>query len=373
MTNRELERLFQDSSELDPRPELKQTILARAEQVDLPPARTNQQDNRARASARVLFSPKRWIPVAACFVAVCGLFAGFGWGVAAEDYRTVYIDVNPSVALHLNRFERVSGVEYLNEDAKEALDGVKLKGRRAEDALDAVIDACDASGYINETAEVYISAVTDNKTNTSELLDKLETRATERHERKYGVNTTQFTKEEQEKAKDLDMSPGKYCLISDVLEADPDYTVDDLRDKPMHELKELKDQGGHKGNGNGNEAGKHDGLGNENENQNGLHGNLGNEEQDGKHQDPANENQNGLHGNLGNEEQDGKHEGPVNESQNSKHEGLGNENQNGKHEGPANESQNSKHEGLGNKNENVEHEVPDPDNGLGFENQNGCK
>ena len=234
MTDKDFERLFKESEEITPRVDLKNEILAKAKQEMATTA--IQKEKR---SPRVSPFAKRLMPIAACFVFVFILIGGM-LGLGNENYQTVYIDVNPSVALNVNRFGKVSSVEYLNEDAEKALDGIKLKGLSAEDALEKMITAYDENGYFDSNAEIYISAVSKNNKNADKLLAKLSVRAEKiKGNRNYSVNTTKLTTEDRAEADEYGISPGKYHIISEIIEKHPTYTVEDLKDKSMAELKDM--------------------------------------------------------------------------------------------------------------------------------------
>ena len=189
------------------------------------------------------------MPIAACFVFVFILIGGM-LGLGNENYQTVYIDVNPSVALNVNRFGKVSSVEYLNDDAKEALDGIKLNGLSAEDALEKMILAYDDEGYFDSDAQIYISTVSEKNKNADKLLAKLSERAEKiKDNRNYSVNTTKLTAGDKAEAKEYGISPGKYRVISEIIEMHPNYTVEDLKDKSMAELKDMLTNGIGKDNG----------------------------------------------------------------------------------------------------------------------------
>ena len=52
-------------------------------------------------------------------------------------------------------------------------------------------------------------------------------------------NTTKLTTEDRAEADEYGISPGKYRIISEIIEKYPSYTIEDLKDKSMAELKEL--------------------------------------------------------------------------------------------------------------------------------------
>ena len=242
MTDKELAALYNNSAELTPSPELKAKILVC----------TSAEMEKKKASAQkksLYYIKKKWIPITACLALVFLLIGGM-LALNYESYQIVYLDINPSVALHVNRFERVSKVECLNDDARDALKGVKFTGRSAEDALEIMLTAYADAGYFDETAEIYINTVCEKNNNADVLLEKLCDRAEKvRGTRKYAVNTSELTPEDEVEAAEYAISPGKYRVISEIIEEHPELTVDDLKDKSMAELREMQGKGKAEGKG----------------------------------------------------------------------------------------------------------------------------
>lgn len=227
MTDKEFKQLFTNSKELTPRAELKNEILEKAK-LEM----SSKKAARPRSLKRIL------APIAACFVFAVLSVVIFA-SLRAESYQTVYIDVNPSVELQINRFGKVNEVVYHNTDAEEALDGVKIKWKSAESALEAIISAFDTAGYFDTEAELYISAL-DKNGKTDDLLEELSECAEKiKGNKKYNVNTSKVTKEMRETAKAEGIAPGRYKVIAAIMEEYPEYTLDELRDKSMSELKDL--------------------------------------------------------------------------------------------------------------------------------------
>lgn len=236
MTDRAIEQLYQCSTELKPPAELKTRILM---QVSAEPVVRSVRKRSDRRSVRM----RRWISVAACLMLVFALMGG-ALILRSEKYQTVYIDVNPSAALHVNRFGMVNGVEYLNEDARNTLDGVKLTGISAEDALEKMIITYEETGYLPDDGDIYISAVSEKSKQTDKLLEKLSKRAEQcKSDRRYAVNVSELTSEDRAEADAYKISPGKYRLICEIIEENPFYTVEDLKDRSMAELKAMLPKG----------------------------------------------------------------------------------------------------------------------------------
>ncbi len=234
MTDKELMELYKNSSEISPRAEWKQQILERAE-IELA-SKNVIKESKPTQNFTVW---KKLVPMAACLVlallSVIGLL-----GLMNENYQTVYIDVNPSASLEINRFGNVSGVEYINEDAQNALEGIKLKGKNAEDALEFMLAAYENAGYFEKEADVYISALSETNKNVEKLLDRLGAHAESvKGNRKYTVNTAKVTAEDLELAAALGISPGKYHVIKQIIEEISGYTVEELKGLSMKELKTI--------------------------------------------------------------------------------------------------------------------------------------
>ena len=236
MKSMDIEQMLRDSDELTPSPELNSKALIAAKQAMTRRAYAACREERRKVSIATVLLSRRGVAFAVCLLLVFGVTASV-LGISNETFRIVYVDVNPSVALHVNRFERVCEVEYLNEDAQRLLSGVKLNRCTVEDALEIIIDACTASGYMDGEAELYISAKDGDA-----LIERLEDCAVQKSEGQYSVNTTRFTDEEQELARPHGISPGKYRQIIAILTADPTYTIEQLANKPMRELKAILSQ-----------------------------------------------------------------------------------------------------------------------------------
>lgn len=242
MTQKDIEKLFSESEGLDMSHVNKDDVLAKAKQEIYFGASAKAEPEKEKGALPRFFTKRRLIPTLAGVALAFTVFAG-ALGLYNENFQTVYIDINPSVALKLNRFERVVGVEYLNNDAKNLLAGVKLVGCDASDALTTVITACDNAGYVNASSEIYISAESNNDKDSEKILTKLKARAEAskgQESETYTVNTYKASKTEKENYKKEELSPAKYNIIREIIDGDDDYELDDLKSKTMDELKRIK-------------------------------------------------------------------------------------------------------------------------------------
>lgn len=151
---------------------------------------------------------------AACLVLI---LAGMFWqgGRVVTD---VYLDVNPSVAMHLNHSERVVRTEALNADGEQVLSSLQLRGKRAEDALEDLLDEMEAQGFLRRDRNgVLVTVASQDEETENRLLEALRQRA----QKRVGTSTVltqQLTVDDDllEEAQKNQVSPGRAELLNAV-------------------------------------------------------------------------------------------------------------------------------------------------------------
>ena len=246
MTEKDIEKMLAESDGLDMSHVNKDDALAKARRelyFGVAAVSEGTEKKEEKSSFARFFTSRRLVPALAGAALAIALFAG-AIGFYNENFQTVYIDINPSVALKLNRFDRVIGVEYLNDDAKNLLSDVKLVGCDATEALSTVINACNEAGYVKDDSEIYISATSKEEKKSEKLLGKLKDCAENMKDGEnetYSVSTFNTKKEDKEKFDKSPISPAKNNIIEDILdEDDAPFKFDDLKDKSMEELHKIK-------------------------------------------------------------------------------------------------------------------------------------
>ena len=92
---------------------------------------------------------------AACLMLLLTGAGIFSW-LWFPTRAVVSIEVNPSVALSLNRFSYVINTRANNDDGAELLDDLSLNNLKLDTALNALIGAMDRQGYLTPSAQVNI-------------------------------------------------------------------------------------------------------------------------------------------------------------------------------------------------------------------------
>lgn len=227
-------------------------------------AREAQGRQRRRLSGRM-----RLVPALAC----CLLVLLAGWG----GYHTYFIpssiisiDVNPSLELGVNRFDKVVSVEGYNEDGAALADAVDVKYMDYTQALTHILGSDAFAPYASEDAAVSIAVFGSDEQKSSKMLSQVEAcTAGYRNTHCYADNI-----EVAAAAHEAGLSCGKYRAYLELHELDPAVTPEDVQGMTMREIRDriaalssgsdagqtqgagVSSGNGHHGNGAGNGKGK---------------------------------------------------------------------------------------------------------------------
>lgn len=118
-------------------------------------------ERTARRPIRSRISGRRFAAALTAIVLVIGALGSYNAYAAPVSY--IEINVNPSVELALNRFDRVVSAEGKNEEGEAVLEGLSLKQLAYEDAIDAVLQSIADNGYLGEGAQVTFTVESRNR------------------------------------------------------------------------------------------------------------------------------------------------------------------------------------------------------------------
>lgn len=176
--------------------------------------------------------------LAACLAIVAAGIGGFAW--ASQPCAYVSIDVNPSIELGINRFDRVATAEAYNDDGARLLEAVPVEGMGYEDALTAL--ETGLRGYLSDGATIEVTIVCDDEARTEALESActrcLDSTGTGR------VHCSSASIEEHHEAHDAGMGLGKYRLYQELVARGVDISHDEAEHMTMRELRELAEREG---------------------------------------------------------------------------------------------------------------------------------
>ena len=186
-----------------------------------------------RASVRV--NPHVYAYAAAC---ACLFFMLFG---ARSLYFTkaaeISIDINPSLELGVNRFDRVISVDGFNEDGRELSKALDVKFKNYTDAISEILTNSKVEALLSGDEIMTITVTGPDETRSTQILSAVE--ATTAHHK----NTYYYfaPSEEVTAAHDAGLSCGKYKTFLEAQTLDADLTPEEVHGMTMRELRELID------------------------------------------------------------------------------------------------------------------------------------
>lgn len=182
----------------------------------------------------------RFAAVFASFAVVflIGIFAGALY-VSPSAY--IAVDVNPSVELTINRFDRVVGIHAYNEDGKNVLSGLDIKHKSYTDALDILLEAMNQKGYIKNNGLMSVTLQTKNPGKEKALLSNTQAGITgimATHHNTMTVDIFPVDAATRNKAHEHNITPAKYLAISELMQVDPNASIESCRGHSISEIRQ---------------------------------------------------------------------------------------------------------------------------------------
>lgn len=206
--------------------------------------------------------------------ALLTLGAGYGAYSYAMPYSYVHLDINPSVELTANVYDRIIKAEALNEDGRKLLEGSSLKFSRIETCVSDLLDIAVEKGYLTEdepkignaTTGTAVSASTPGKdtdaaeteeqpweldnavlvtvsSNSPQKSGNLKKKIMDVASRELDTDKVESeilvgeaSMEQRNEARELGITPGKLALIENAMEDEPEFQLDDLKKDSVKEL-----------------------------------------------------------------------------------------------------------------------------------------
>ena len=189
---------------------------------------------------RVITSLRAKIALAACAVLIA-----LGIGGGAYVYQTpvayVGIDINPSIELGVNYFDRVVSAEGDNADGQDILSEINVVGMTYEEALASLNDSLTNKGYLTADAAVAVTVMCDDDSRCSNLEETSQRCFSSAGQ---GVHCSRATSAEHHEAHESGLGMGKYLAWRSLVDAGVDISAADVAHMTMSELRALAAQEG---------------------------------------------------------------------------------------------------------------------------------
>lgn len=147
----------------------------------------------------------------------------------------ISIDINPSLELSVNRFDRVIFVNGWNEDGQELSRALDVKYKNYTKAIEQIIHYDGITALMSGGEVMAITVVGSDEQQSAKILSNVE-RCTA------GQNNTYCyfaQSEEVAAAHEAGLSCGKYRAFLELQRLDPDATPEMVRGMTMREIREL--------------------------------------------------------------------------------------------------------------------------------------
>ncbi len=145
----------------------------------------------------------------------------------------ISIDINPSIEIALNTFNRVVSITANNEDAEEIVDALSLNNLYYIDALEKLDDAEQFSEYTNSYTEVTI--ITNSIENSEDIIQGIKECSFNNQDTAYYYANQEL----KEEAEAHDISFGKYRAYLEVIESNPEVTIESILGLSMKAIRAI--------------------------------------------------------------------------------------------------------------------------------------
>lgn len=183
---------------------------------------------------------------------VTAVVLALGVSGAAYSYtapsKYVNFDINPSVELVTNMYDKVIDVKPLNEDGIKLVETLDLENKDIKEAMDILTKAAVDGGYFKEGLEneVLVTVASNNeeasKEEEQELGEVVKEELKEDNLEATPVTTQNINLERKAEAEKLGISPGKYHLIEKLEAVKPGINFEEYGKKPVKDImKEIKE------------------------------------------------------------------------------------------------------------------------------------
>lgn len=207
-------------------------------------ALSNRMNQRVRKDKRTIFTGSfftKKILAAACSVAACAFLSVGGYAYYITPVNYVSLDINPSVELGVNGFDKVVSAKGINDEGKSLVKEQRVTHMSVEDAISALIVEAAGQNYINEdgTTVIAVTAESEKKRDASDLQRDC-IKGIDSALGSMNINAIIYkgaaNLDIRTEAENLNISPGKLKLIQYLQTLDPGATIDQYRNSSITEI-----------------------------------------------------------------------------------------------------------------------------------------
>lgn len=125
----------------------------------------NNHQEYKMGTESVKFAGKRmW--VIASSVAACAVLALCGYGYYRTPRNYISLDINPSLELGVNAFDRVVNIEAYNDDGQQLLTRIQYRNLSVEQAVSLLVQQAAQQGFIAQDGSTVVAVTAESNSQT---------------------------------------------------------------------------------------------------------------------------------------------------------------------------------------------------------------
>lgn len=172
---------------------------------------------------------------AACLCLILLLIGG-QW-IYFTPTSAISIDINPSLELGINRFDRVISVNGLNDDGQALANVLDIKFKNYTDAINLILENENITFLLSNDEIMTITVTGPDESQSAEILSDIEV-CTSEHKNTYCHYSPPA---EVSAAHESGLSCGKYRAFLELQAFDPNITPEAIQGMTMREIRDLID------------------------------------------------------------------------------------------------------------------------------------
>ena len=186
---------------------------------------------KTRGYKRKVFFPYRWLTVAA----KCTLFAVIcfgGYSLYFTPTSVISLDVNPSIELGVNRFDRVVSIDTYYEGFDTTEPSINVRFLNYKDAIEQILADENMTPYVNQGQFMAVTVFGSSEEKSSEMLSELSACTASYN----NVFCFSGNRQEVADAHSEGMSFGKYRAFLELNALDPEIMPKDVKELTMGQI-----------------------------------------------------------------------------------------------------------------------------------------
>lgn len=187
----------------------------------------NKHKNRMR---------RHMVSVMACFLFFIMGFSGYH--LYFTQTAMISIDINPSIELNINRFDKVISIDSYNDDGVELVNALDIKFMNYKSAIDEILNTeMITKNFVNnETLSIVVVGKDEQK--SKEMYDNIQNNMSE----KQNVCCDMGNFNEVNEAHQAGLSVGKYRAYLELQSMNENVTIDDVKGLTMSQIRDCINQ-----------------------------------------------------------------------------------------------------------------------------------